>query len=600
MNARAPKIAAGVIAALLGVAVCVYAATPEPLSGSISGWVSNSIGVPQMGAAVLLLNRSDHVVSRALTDETGAFLFDALRPGVYSVRVSLSSFFPALKSNILVQPGMKSLLNVNLAGVLSSIELVYSATGRNAVMSDDWKWTLRSATATRPVLRILPGIDFSDPSRRNSYSASVFTDTHGIVRISGGDEGRVSQSGNEADLGTAFALATSFLGTNSLYFSGNVGYTSVSGMPSAGFSTRYGRAAADGSSPQVSLTMRQLFLPARAGTALLTNQPEGMPALRTMSVGFTDRSQLSDNLRLEYGFSLESVTFLERLNYFSPFARLSYTQGDNGAIEFGYSSGIPPATGSPQSREPGSELQQDLTTLAVFPRVSLRDGKARVQRTENFEIAYRRTVGSRTFTMAAYKEALSNATVTMTGPAGFPSNDLLPDLLSHSSVFNIGDYSGFGYMASVSQALGEFLNAALAYGTGNALIPSGEDLTSSRSEEIRGTMRKGRRHWATARVSGKAPVTGTQFITSYRWADGSTLNAGHFYITQNFRPENGLNIFIRHPLPDVSGIPGRLEATADLRNLLEEGYVPLTSADGRRVVLMHTPRSFRGGVSFIF
>ena len=39
---------------------------------------------------------------------------------------------------------------------------------------------------------------------------------------------------------------------------------------------------------------------------------------------------------------------------------------------------------------------------------------------------------------------------------------------------------------------------------------------------------------------------------------------------------------------------------ADLRNLLAEGYVPLLTPQGRRVYLLHTPRSVRGGLSFIF
>ena len=65
----------------------------------------------------------------------------------------------------------------------------------------------------------------------------------------------------------------------------------------------------------------------------------------------------------------------------------------------------------------------------------------------------------------------------MVAPAGaVPPSDLLPDLLSNSAVFNVGDYSSAGYMASVTQALGEHMNLTLAGGSGSALIPSSEDL----------------------------------------------------------------------------------------------------------------------------
>jgi hypothetical protein len=37
-----------------------------------------------------------------------------------------------------------------------------------------------------------------------------------------------------------------------------------------------------------------------------------------------------------------------------------------------------------------------------------------------------------------------------------------------------------------------------------------------------------------------------------------------------------------------------------IRNLLAEGYLPFAMSDGRQILLMHTPRSFRGGLTFIF
>jgi hypothetical protein len=70
-------------------------------------------------------------------------------------------------------------------------------------------------------------------------------------------------------------------------------------------------------------------------------------------------------------------------------------------------------------------------------------------------------------------------------------------------------------------------------------------------------------------------------------------------MTQRVRDGLGLNLRIRQPIPNLGGLPGRFEASADFRNMLAQGYVPL-NAGGRRVLLMHTPRTVRGGVSFIF
>jgi len=42
-----------------------------------------------------------------------------------------------------------------------------------------------------------------------------------------------------------------------------------------------------------------------------------------------------------------------------------------------------------------------------------------------------------------------------------------------------------------------------------------------------------------------------------------------------------------------------MEITADMRNLLAQGYVAV-HAQGRQAVLTNAPRAVRGGVSFIF
>jgi hypothetical protein len=104
----------------------------------------------------------------------------------------------------------------------------------------------------------------------------------------------------------------------------------------------------------------------------------------------------------------------------------------------------------------------------------------------------------------------------------------------------------------------------------------------------------------TTRGSGTVPKSGTHFIASYQWMDQRSATPGHMYSTQAMRPEAGLNIYVRQPIPTFFSLPWRMEANADLRNLLAQGYLPLSYTDGRRLLLVQTPRSFRGGLSFIF
>ncbi|MDX1981316.1 MAG: carboxypeptidase-like regulatory domain-containing protein [Bryobacteraceae bacterium] len=572
------------------------------MTGSISGVVSSALGIPQMGATVILYNRLERQVNRVLTDDKGIFQFDALAADVYTVRVSLTRFAPALLANIAVQPGIRRVLSINLASMLSNIELVYSLPVTQGLMSDDWKWALRSSLATRPILRILAA-DQRDPLRQHMISNSgIFSGTRGVVNLSAGDMGTAPTLGSQPDLGTAFALATSFMGSNHFEFAGNLGYSAQSGSPAAAFRTSFSRQLGKDRTPEVAITMRQIFLTGRAGSSIAGGQSAGIPLLRTMSIGVNDSLQISDDLAFTYGATLESVQFLERLNYLSPFGKLSYNVEGIGTFEAGYSSGIPnPQLYSRNGPQSDSEDQKELSGMALFPRVSLRGGNAQVQRSQNYEIGYHRKMGSRTLSAAAYREVTTNAALLAVGAEGaFASTDVLPGLFSRESVFNGGHFQTMGYMASLQQDLGENWTVTTSYGNSGVLESAGDTLRSDNPAELRQMIRANRRHWVNTRVSGKLAAAGTRFTTSYQFLNGRALTAGHFYMTQRQSPEQGLNLYVRQPIPALGGRSTKLEATAEIRNMLAQGYQGINFSNGRRMYLMSSPRALRGGLAFIF
>jgi hypothetical protein len=589
------------VAGLLATAPA-KAVEPAKLTGTLVGLVTDHSGIPQMGAAVLLYNRYERLMSRVLTNEKGLFIFESLNPDSYGLRVSLASFVPALKGNISVQPGARSFLTINLSSVLSSIELIYIAPGQGPIMTEEWRWVLKISTATRPVLRYRPGVDVSDPSTRK-VAGSMFSDTRGVVRVSAGDGGAAAAAGNQPDLGTAFALATSLFGTNQLQVSGNLGYASHTGIPTAGFRTSFQRnPSSDAASPELNVTMRQVFLPARAGAGILSAGQSESPVLRTMTVSSLDRRKLADDVELEYGASLESVSFLNRLNYFSPFARLRWGDLEFGALEIAFSSGAPATELLGETDAADVELHRQLTTLAMFPRVSLREGNVHVQRSDNFEIGYRRDFKSRSISAGYYRDSVTNAAFTMASPAGFYSTaELLPDLGSKSSIFNAGDYQLSGYHVALTQRVNDDLAATVTYGYGGALDSQRETLSTRDPNEVRSLLRPVSRKSLTLRVNGALPGVGARYAASYQWTDYDVFQPVHLSLTQRATSQPGLNIHLRQPIGKVGGmLPGRLEASAELRNLLAQGYLPLTTSEGRRVVLIHAPRAVRGGLSFIF
>jgi hypothetical protein len=601
LKAKTHKTVASLVIGAACMALPAFAASPLPvkLAGTIAGVVSDSGGTPQMGATVILFNRQDRPVQKIQTDDRGEFHFAGLFPEFYSVRVSLATFFPAFKRGILVQPGMRSILSVSLNTLFSTIQLSYPvAIDSGSIMSDDWKWVLRGSASTRPVLRLLGDPPPADVADRGEHT-SRFSDTRGMLRVSAGDGPIASNVTNEADMGTAFALSTSLYGNNLLQVSGNLGYGSQTGVPAAAFRTSYSRSFAGGN-PEVSLTMRQLFLPARLGPALAGNDA-ALPMLRTMSAGLDDRKQIADNVTVQYGFTLDSVTFLDRLNYFSPYSRITWSTPNGGSLEFAYTSGnARPDLGGPTAEE-AADLQHDLSTLGQFPRISLRGGKPKIQRGEEYEAAYSRKAGSRTYRISAYYEMVRNASLSMLTPDGlFPGGDILPDLFTGNSTFNLGDMHNPGFDLSVTQDLGDHISATLVYGSEGTMTVANQELVSNNPDELRAMIRAGRKHAATAQLTATAPRTGTHLVASYQWSgDQRWVMSGNLYSTQSNRPMPGLNIYVRQPLPRLGGLPWRMEATAELRNMLAQGYVPINVA-GQRLLLFDTPRSLRGGLSFIF
>jgi len=183
----------------------------------------------------------------------------------------------------------------------------------------------------------------------------------------------------------------------------------------------------------------------------------------------------------------------------------------------------------------------------------------------------------------------------------FSAGDILPDIFTGNAIFNIGNHENSGLDAGVTQRLGEHVSAALSYSSEGALAMADRELVSSSPDDLRSMIRNSRKHVATARVSATAPGAGTHVIASYQWnSNGRWVMSGNLYSTDPVRPLSGLNVYVRQPLPRIAVLPWRMEATADMRNMLAQGYLPFTMANGQRLLLVEAPRSFRGGLSFIF
>ncbi len=601
------------LGALAGLFLCSSALSAAdlslPVTGNLLGSVVDGSGTPQMGASVQVLNKYEHLVAKAITAPDGRFQFAALPVDFYSIRVSLNSFLPASRDKIAVKAGLDSVLQIHLATLFSNIELSYSVPA--AVMSDDWRWVLRSSSATRPITRL---IDPSGTASSGERRPHFFSETRAMLMVSGGDGGTVDSDSIQGDLGTGFAVSTNVLGKSQLEIGGSLGQNANVGPAALGLFAIYRGASGSAARPEITLSYTQLGLlaPQFAGGPLNPSTPltGGAPAIRSMAVTFYDVAEVGDLARVEYGMAAESVDYLQHRSRISPFARLSVNAGSQARVIAAYSNGGRPdalishdsdAVASDGIGNSGENMLSDaMSTLSRLPQISDRDGRLQLQRTQSYEAGYEKTAGSRSYAVSAFYDDVSNGRINVAGDvSALDPGDLLWDGTSVTSTYNVGSYQRSGYLGSVDQRLGNDFDVEVAYGRMGGFSVDGSSLgpiSGGQHSFLHDTTR----NIASVNTHARIPLTKTKISADYGWTDSSTIVPRHYFMTQTAYVAPGLNICLRQPLPSFFGIPGHLEVTADLRNLLAQGYLPFNTGGGQRMLIVQSPRALRGGLNFIF
>ena len=567
------------------------------VGGSIAGLVRDQTGVPQMGAAVDLVTSDGRVAQTVKSDYRGWFQFVELFPGEYSIEVRQPNFSPARKAELAVEPGKRTVLDVSLRGVFASLQLAYGSQVRD--MSERWKWVLRARHSRRNVLRFAPAAHDEREEFLRRLSGT-FEDTRAYAEFSAGQGNRSNGLRSQQDLGTAFAVATSLFGNHDLTVSGSPGVgRSVTTGGSRAFRTTYAKEIGL-ARPEVALTVRQLQTSTAAATGVFGPQHDGqgVPRLETLSLEFGDSVDVTDALRVEYGVLFESVKFVSRLQFASPYGKAVYKLAPGREVAFKYASGVPPPTASRSAQE--TALQSNVQQLGMFPRVTIMQGRPTVQRSEHVEVAYREQFGNNLVEAAVYRDSIRDAAVAATVPDGLYAAEAVPDLYASTSTLNAGNYRSPGVRVSYASKIRDRLQAALGYGYAGVLTPSRGELRTGMSDELRAVLEAQRAHLLLASVSAEIPGADTAVSASYQWSSRPSVVAADPFNDFASRSEPGLNLALRQPLPIGGGMPGKFEASAEFRNILKTGYVPLHVADGRVLNLLQAIRSYSGALSYIF
>ena len=559
---------------LLGLALAAPVCADTSF-GKLSGLVVDPAGVPQMGATVVLLSE-DVRTSAPLqlhTNDRGVFSSVRVRPGFYSLRVTLAGFLPALERHIHIEPNLTTLLRVELDSVFTSLDRLRRQSGQQSE-ADDWAWVLRSSSGTRPILRYVDGEVAESPATAQADAAPHKPGTRGRVELTSGARRPGSVSNIVDAPSTAFAYEQKMGRTQRLIFAGDASFERSS---SAGLATLWLPSAEAGRGPQTTLVLRRTQLGANG------------PVFRGARMDHSGRLTLGDRISLHYGAEYMLVGVGRSTSSLRPRGQLDVR------LARGWQASLTVAP-RPFSAlgDPGGALQSALLALDAFPAVFLRAGRPVLESGWHDELSVEHELNRNASVVASvFRDRSRHTAVFGRGTSLGP--DFFQDSFSHSFAYDGGESNAWGARLVFRQKFSADWNAAVIYAWAGALAP--ESLPAA-TVDLRSSLATRQLHSFAARVSGRVPRAGTSFSASYKWVSGQVASRQDPFGEALYLLDPNLNVRLRQPLPSFF-LPGKVEALADFRNLLAQGYVPVSTPEGV-VLLVPSFRSFRGGFSFQF
>jgi Carboxypeptidase regulatory-like domain len=539
--------------------------------GKLSGYVRDTKGVAQMGAAIEVTQVGTSEVFRAFTDTHGSFAIAGLRPGKYDITVNAPSFLPSMTQNLVMQSGASLVMNITLNTLFEAVTLLPDRK-KPTDDQDDWKWTLRSM-ANRPILRVVNGAPTVVREAKKDDDAN-----HASVAFIAGSQ--ADGYGASGDYGTSFAMQQTKFASGTISFTGSVAYGG--GDPGGVVRAGYRREMADGSRPEIAVIARRFANPGLGFR---------MPALQALDAVASNTTQLTSTIELSYGADLSTIQFAGREQAFRPFANLDWHLTPNTVVEYRYATSVPNMRNLKGFDTAPTELSEG------DPRVTLVNGRGVVEKAAHQEISVSQRIGKNSLQVAAFADHIDNTELTGVGNVDDAAGNVLPDFLSGTFSYNGGNFSTSGMRIVFERKLPHNVTATMDYAFGGVLDLRGENISWS---DVHSLLAEHRSHALTTKISGTLPGSQTHLIASYRWTYGSALTAVDMFNVSPGEADPYLNIFVRQPLPRTHFIPGRMEAVVDVRNLLAQGYIPMMSCDGNTVYLVQSARSVRGGVAFTF
>ncbi|MGB9486541.1 MAG: carboxypeptidase-like regulatory domain-containing protein [Terriglobia bacterium] len=558
--------------------------------GRLSGIVSDNHGNPLMGATVLIIGplliptaSTGEQAERVITDAKGKFAVGHLIPGWYSLQIISPTRLPAHRNGIKVEAGQTSTLKFVLGDVFAPLRFQIPDTGATS-LGDDWKWVLRTSAATRPILRYRQEVAETTP---DGVTPLLPASQRLVGMVPGSSCGEPLAT--DPGMGSVLAYLRSLSPDSDLLTLGSV---AANGTLTSSVGTEYRKGLIKGDAEEISLVVHRLGyvrgVTAPAGGGQLSDSyAQGLVA------SYTQTRHIYPHLTLTAGMDIEYLSALGDVMTARPRMKLAYhlSRSTDVALQVG------------KGPSDSGTLLERVSRLDSFPLLTLRGYRPELEQGDHSEISLNRLLsGSARIELAAYHDGIKNAAVWGSANAAATSwlaGNYVVNPAVGGIFVNMGDYHSSGYRAAYLQRIGNHVETLVAYSVGDSLYAHG--LVNHAPEgDLHGVVNPVRSASLAGGVSARIPITRTQLTTSYEWVQRGRVTMVDPYGQADLQLQPFLDVQVRQPLPALAFLPAHIEAVAEFRNLLAQGYSPLTQSGEMTLLLSSAYRSLRGGLSVEF
>jgi hypothetical protein len=561
--------------------------------GRITGVVADPQGMPLMGATVQIIGPmlngvpgGAQLIEKILTDAHGRFMAERLLPGRYSLQVTSATRLPIFRKGILVSVGQSVEQSFVLADILAPIRLQVP-TGNVTTWGDDWKWVLRTSAATRPILRFQQ--EPKGKSKKKGTRPALPESERLIAVNSGAHRGQALSS--DPGMGSIVAYQRSLSENSDLLVAGSL----ATGNQVTSVATVLRREFARDNPQELSLAVHQLN--AADSFALGAGPRAGESgSAQAISSSYSQTRRVLRQLIVTAGVDVDYLYAGQSTASARPYVKAEYELNPTSSVVIRHGS----------ARIDGSQSLLDrVDALGAFPRITLQGYQPRLERLIHSEAAYTRQVGRSTRVEAAvYHDQFQNAALWGFGNqaalAGLSGNYFANPAADGVTLY-AGHYASSGVRTALVHKLGNSTEVSVLYAMGDALMADARGApVNDPVHALQSSLRTRQTQSVGGRVSTRIPRSRTIVTTSYLYIPANRLSSVDPVGQANLQVQPYLGVQIRQPLPSLAFLPARIEATADFRNLLSQGYVPVRGSGEDSLLITPAYRCIRGGFSVQF